>query len=213
MTVLVLCLSSLLAESLLLYYAQNSAGKIYQSLFLNPMIMPSWCLLLQEFKIPSAHLPNNNLQATVWAWALQEYKCTHNWGCCNSVQVRPRTFRSPAGRMRAMCTSDGRWNPDPATLVCTCECKHKLCLKSMISQLWWQKALEPLLLSVSCGAPSIARGVAVEPFNSTTVGSEIFYHVLSARASTWREQDISVGGRWEVEPWPSHLAVPDTWSR
>ena len=66
------CLSSLLAESLFLYFAQNSAGKIYQSLFLNPVIMPSWCLLLQEFKIPSAHLPNNNLQATVWAWALQD---------------------------------------------------------------------------------------------------------------------------------------------
>ena len=24
----------------------------------------------------------------------------------------------PAGRMRAMCGADGRWNPDPATLVC-----------------------------------------------------------------------------------------------
>ena len=27
----------------------------------------------------------------------------------------------PAGRMRAVCGADGRWNPDPATLVCTCE--------------------------------------------------------------------------------------------
>ena len=27
----------------------------------------------------------------------------------------------PAERMRAMCTADGRWNPDPATLVCTGE--------------------------------------------------------------------------------------------
>ena len=25
----------------------------------------------------------------------------------------------PAGRMRAVCGADGRWNPDPATLVCT----------------------------------------------------------------------------------------------
>ena len=24
----------------------------------------------------------------------------------------------PAGKMRAACTSDGRWNPDPAGLVC-----------------------------------------------------------------------------------------------
>ena len=27
----------------------------------------------------------------------------------------------PAGRMRAVCGDDGRWNPDPATLVCTSE--------------------------------------------------------------------------------------------
>ena len=27
----------------------------------------------------------------------------------------------PAGRMRAVCGADGRWNPDPATLVCTGE--------------------------------------------------------------------------------------------
>ena len=31
----------------------------------------------------------------------------------------------PAGRMRAVCGVDGRWNPDPATLVCTCECPHR----------------------------------------------------------------------------------------
>ena len=27
----------------------------------------------------------------------------------------------PAGTMRAVCGADGRWNPDPATLGCTCE--------------------------------------------------------------------------------------------
>ena len=27
----------------------------------------------------------------------------------------------PAGRMRAVCGADGRWNPDLATLGCTCE--------------------------------------------------------------------------------------------
>ena len=27
----------------------------------------------------------------------------------------------PAGKTRAVCTSDGRWNPDPAGLVCTGE--------------------------------------------------------------------------------------------
>ena len=33
---------------------------------------------------------------------------------CNSGFV-------PAGRMRAVCGDDGRWNPDPATVVCTSE--------------------------------------------------------------------------------------------
>ena len=27
----------------------------------------------------------------------------------------------PSGNMTAVCGADGRWNPDPATLVCTCE--------------------------------------------------------------------------------------------
>ena len=27
----------------------------------------------------------------------------------------------PAGRMRAVCAVDRRWNPDPATLGCTCK--------------------------------------------------------------------------------------------
>ena len=27
----------------------------------------------------------------------------------------------PAGRMTAVCGADGRWNPDPATVVCTGE--------------------------------------------------------------------------------------------
>ena len=27
-----------------------------------------------------------------------------------------------------MCGADGRWNPDPATLVCTCECSHMQCV-------------------------------------------------------------------------------------
>ena len=27
----------------------------------------------------------------------------------------------PAGNMTAVCGTDGRWNPDPATLVCICK--------------------------------------------------------------------------------------------
>ena len=30
----------------------------------------------------------------------------------------------PAGRMRAVCGADGRWNTDPTTLVCICECSE-----------------------------------------------------------------------------------------
>ena len=37
----------------------------------------------------------------------------------------------PAGRMTAVCGTDGRWNPDAATLVCTCE--HHINLHHMQS--------------------------------------------------------------------------------
>ena len=40
------------------------------------------------------------------------------------TQLRKLRYSSgfvPAGRMRAMCGTDGRWNPDPAAFVCTCE--------------------------------------------------------------------------------------------
>ena len=31
----------------------------------------------------------------------------------------------PAGRMGAVCASNGRWNPDPAGFRCTCECPQE----------------------------------------------------------------------------------------
>ena len=30
----------------------------------------------------------------------------------------------PAENVTAVCGADGRWNPNPATLVCTCECSY-----------------------------------------------------------------------------------------
>ena len=30
----------------------------------------------------------------------------------------------PAERMRAVCAADGRWNPDPDGLLCTCKCAY-----------------------------------------------------------------------------------------
>ena len=34
----------------------------------------------------------------------------------------------PAGRMRAVCGADQRWNPDPGDHVCTCEFSHNVCI-------------------------------------------------------------------------------------
>ena len=38
---------------------------------------------------------------------------------CNRMYIPVRT-------MRAVCTADGRWNPDPATTMCTCEMSSML---------------------------------------------------------------------------------------
>ena len=32
----------------------------------------------------------------------------------------------PTENMTAVCASDGRWNPDPATLVCTCKSTYSM---------------------------------------------------------------------------------------
>ena len=40
---------------------------------------------------------------------------------------------SPAGQMRATCASDGRWNPDPATLMCICEWKSNRDVKTCLN--------------------------------------------------------------------------------
>ena len=32
----------------------------------------------------------------------------------------------PAGRMTAVCGADGRWNPDPATTMCTCKSTYSV---------------------------------------------------------------------------------------
>ena len=34
----------------------------------------------------------------------------------------------PAGRMRAICEENGRWNPDPSGFECTCEYSHIGCI-------------------------------------------------------------------------------------
>ena len=100
----------------------------------------------------------------------------------------------PAERMRTLCRADGRWNPDPTTVVCTCELKK-----------WWVNGyvcMEFLsFFSVSCGTPTFAGRVDVELFNSTTVGSEIVYQCQSGLLPEGRMTSVCGGdGRWNPDP-------------
>ena len=56
-------------------------------------------------------------------------------------------------------------------------------------------------LSVSCGTPNFAGRVDVEPFNSTTVGSEIVYQCQSGLQPEGRMTSVCGGdGRWNPDP-------------
>ena len=62
----------------------------------------------------------------------------------------------PAERMRTLCRADGRWNPDPFTLVCICELKmisEWICMDGILiilfSELWNS------LFCWSCGCRAI----------------------------------------------------------
>ena len=46
----------------------------------------------------------------------------HNTTEGAEIYFRCNTEFVPAQRMRAVCASNGRWNPDPAGLRCACEC-------------------------------------------------------------------------------------------
>ena len=55
--------------------------------------------------------------------------------------------------------------------------------------------------SVSCGTPSFASRVDVEPFNSTTVGSQIVYQCQSGLLPEGRMTSVCGGeGRWNPDP-------------
>ena len=100
----------------------------------------------------------------------------------------------PAGNMRAVCASDGRWSPDPAELKCRGKLYERL-VSDMVSV--WIIIVCGILITplVSFGAPSFAIRVDVEPFNSTTVGSQIVYQCQSCRVSTRGKDDLSVWSR------------------
>ena len=54
---------------------------------------------------------------------------------------------------------------------------------------------------MSCGEPSFASGVAVEPYNSTTVGSEIFYQCQPGLQPEGRRTSVcGSNGRWNLDP-------------
>ena len=54
---------------------------------------------------------------------------------------------------------------------------------------------------VSCGTPSFSGRVGVEPFNSTTVGSEIAYQCQSGFLPEGRRTSVCAGdGRWNPDP-------------
>ena len=104
----------------------------------------------------------------------------------------------PAVRMVAVCGADGRWSPNPATFVCTCELKimsEWICMESLTL------LSVCLFLSVSCGTPSFAGRVNVEPFSSTTVGSEIAYQCQSGLLPEGRmTSGCGGGGLWNPDP-------------
>ena len=55
--------------------------------------------------------------------------------------------------------------------------------------------------SVSCGAPSFASGVDVEPVTNTTVGSEIVYQCQSGFLPEGKMTSVCGGdGRWNPDP-------------
>ena len=55
--------------------------------------------------------------------------------------------------------------------------------------------------SVSCGAPSFSTGVTVEPFNSTTVDSQIVYQCQSGFLPEGGVTSVCRGdGRWNPDP-------------
>ena len=55
--------------------------------------------------------------------------------------------------------------------------------------------------SVSCGTPSFSTGVTMEPFNSTTVASEIVYQCQSGLLPEGRRISVCDGdGRWNPDP-------------
>ena len=55
--------------------------------------------------------------------------------------------------------------------------------------------------AVSCGAPTFASGVTVEPFSGTTVGSEIFYQCQQGLPPKGRKVSVCGGDRrWSPNP-------------
>ena len=104
---------------------------------------------------------------------------------------------SPPGRMRAVCAQDGRWNPDPGTLVCTGE---------LISLQYMDYVLNP---NHSCselwGSLFCKQGhcTSIQQYSGGLRG----ILPVPAWALTRGEENLSVWRRWKVEPWSHQLAL------
>ena len=77
------------------------------------------CILLCQACTPSFHATVNCSGPTVPGNSSFEPYQNTTEGSMIFFRCNPGFV--PAVRMRAVCRADGRWTPDPATLVCTCE--------------------------------------------------------------------------------------------
>ena len=77
-----------------------------------------------------------------------------------------------------MCRADGRWSPDPATLVCTCEYQstvwHCYAKKYVACTFVPRVQYNTCTFSVDCGPPGSPQRGSTN-YTGTTEGSVVFY--------------------------------------
>ena len=73
----------------------------------------------------------------------------------------------PEGRMSSVCGGDGRWNPDPATLMCEGKTHSTLVHKLKLHCLAFS--------SVYCGVPRPPQNGTIVNYTSTVEGSALLY--------------------------------------
>ena len=89
---------------------QNFNFTLVTNLFYHIQYLISHSIFLSPANCSDATLPTNGF--------IEVY---HNTTEGAEIHFRCNPEFVPAGRMRAVCALNGRWNPDPACLRCTCE--------------------------------------------------------------------------------------------